>query len=568
MQSLLRTTLHRLLFPALALAAIQTPAAAQDIWRLHLEDVEVVQQREASGDRPYFAIIQFRSRFGVRGSTQVSVNVPEPHDWVSKPGLRGSLPAGDHMQSGQRTPLPFWTRDTEWRGVTLLPSPFTSPDPARLRAALNTEVIGYAIIGLDNNNTPPHVIQGLADTIGDVLAQALRNNVEPTSALAATAPAFRTTLQNDLQRIAQQAVGFDRVIDVAGQLTVGSTFNPDQLTGVQVRLMPALEGLVFDPRDAVMDQTIGLPTIVTAGPIQAHSVTQSLQPWTETLAFTGSGAQYRVRASLSRAACSAGDLIRTLSVNLLSGDDGLRDNSELQLELNVAGRAPIILPLGGGDGDRRPSAFTRTVTLPTPVPRSALRQVGLRVVQHFSFPETADNWTLNAMQVSSPGGVIVSQTGRPLMRFTGEAGRFMLDTSCTDPSAPAATDPVVSSLRVTLRTGGDDLRGGNDNAFIFVNIAGRSRLELPFNGGVRLPDHSSRSLVIPLPAGVRLSQLRSLGVRATLGGGIGGDNWNIDGVNVTANLTAGGSRTILDQSGNPVVRLTGDSHETTWELRP
>jgi hypothetical protein len=535
---------------------------AQETWRLTLSDVQVVRQREASGDRPYFVIIQFRSRFGVRGSTQVNVISHEPHDWVSKPFLRGALPSGaDHLFRGERATLPFWMRDLDWRSLSPLPSPLVDNQILwdRVAAALNTEVAGAVIVGLDNNNTPPHVIRGLADSIGGVLAQALREDVEPSTAFVALSNDFRSNLERKLSALASRVIGVDRVIDLAGQLTFGSTFNPDQLTGIQVLIMPALVPF----RTEIEDSTLNLPTILTAGPVDTRSVIRALQPWSETLTFRGSGAVYAVRANLAMVGCPEADLLRSLNLSMLSGDDGLRGDSSLQLELDVAGRGPIILPLGGGDGDRRFNVITRSVALPTAVSRRDLRRLGIRFPSSSTFQ---DNWTLNALQVRGNGATLLSASGRPLMRFTGESRRFMTDISCANPSATTPVDPAVSQLEVTIRTGADDLRGGNDNAYIFAILRDRSRIEAPFNDRARLADRSSRTAILTLPPGISMSQIQRFGVRATLGGGLGGDNWNIDALTVRA-MSSRGAQTILEQSGAPLVRLTGDRREQIWDLR-
>jgi hypothetical protein len=549
----------------IALVLVQAKVIAQEVWRMTLSDVSVIRQREASGDRPYFAIIQFRSRFGVRGSTEVNVISYEPHDWVSKPNLRGSLPrGGDHMFAGERATLPFWMREVEWRNLSPLPSPLVGGRVVfdRVPAALNTEIVGVLIVGLDNNNTPPHVIRGTADTIGSILAQALREEVEPNSALVAIGGDFRSNLERKLEDIARSAITIDQAVNLISQLTLGSTFNPDQLTGIQVRILPALDTF---PQTAEQ-RTLQLPTTITGGPVEAASVTQALQPWSETLIFRGSGAEYQVRANLARVACPETEAIRSLTISMLSGDDGLRGNSSLQLELEVAGREPIILPFGGGDGDQKFSAITRSVNLPTPVLRRDLRRVGIRFSSSFSFPDTHDNWTLNAIQVRSGGTTLLSKSGRPLMRFSRDARRFMTDISCSNPRTTPPADASISQLEVTIRTGGDDLRGGNDNAFMFILLNDGRRIEMPFNNGARLSENSLLTRTLTLPPGTGISQIRRFGIRTTLSGGIGGDNWNIDGVTVRA-ISTTGAQTILEQSGGPLVRLTGSNRERIWDLR-
>lgn len=538
----------------------------QSTWRLKLADVEVVDQREGSGDRPYFAVIQFRSRFNTRNSTEVKVLSYEPHDWVSKPEFRSGLsPRSDHIFNRQRATLPFWMGDIEWQNMTPLPSPFvgTTIDLRLVTPeVLRMEVAGAVLVGLDNNNTPPHIIRGLLDSIGQVLDQALREKIERNTAVVASSATFSKDFEDRLGEIAKGLVTVPRVMELLGQLTVGSTFNPDQIIGVHTFLMPVLDGFP----DRVESRSINLPNVIVAGPIEFRSKTLALQPWSETLTFKGSGGEYRVSARLEGSACRG--TVRDLRFSFLSGDDGLRDDSRLELELNVAGRGPMIIPLGGGNGDRTNAMFTRTVRLPSALSRSDIRQVGIRFSSRGGFGLSQDNWTLNAMQVVSGGDTVVSSSGRPLMRFTGQQRRMMVETGCGSASSSggtAAADPVVSTIEVTLATGDDDLRGGNDNAFVFAILSDGRRIEVPFNSRRRLADRTSKTVSFSLPPGTRASQVQSIGVRATLNGGIGGDNWNIDSVSAIA-VSRSGRQPLLSKSGRPLTRLSGENRETIWRI--
>lgn len=538
---------------------------AQATWRLKLADVEVVEQREASGDRPYFAVIQFRSRFNTRNSTEVKVVSYEPHDWVSKPEFRSGLSArGDHIFSRQRAALPFWM-GTEWQNMTPLPSPFVG-DSIDLRLVtpevLRMEVAGAVIVGLDNNNTPPHIIRGLLDSIGQVLDQTLREKIERNTAVVASAATFSKDFEDRLGEIAKGLVTVPRVMELLGQLTVGSTFNPDQIIGVHTFLMPVLNG--FPER--VEPRSINLPNVIVAGPVEFRSKTLALQPWSETLTFKGSGGEYRVSARLEGSACRG--TVRDLNFSFLSGDDGLRDDSRLELELNVAGREPMVIPLGGGNGDRTNTMFTRTARLPSSVNRSDIRQVGIRFSSRGGFGLSQDNWTLNAMQVVAGGETVVSSSGRPLMRFTGQQRRMMVETGCGSASSAGGTasaDPVIDTVEITLATGDDDLRGGNDNAFVFAILSDGRRIEVPFNSRRRLADRTSKTVSLSLPTGTRVSHVQSIGVRATLTGGIGGDNWNIDSVNAIT-VSRAGRQPLLSKSGRPLTRLSRENRETIWRI--
>jgi hypothetical protein len=425
------------------------------------------------------------------------------------------------------------------------------------------EVSGAVIIGLDNNNTPPHIVRGLLDSIGQVLDQALREKVERNAAIVASSATFRKDFEDELGKTAKGLITAPRILELLGQITLGSTFNPDQIIGIHAFLMPALDAFPEPIESTSRPPTINLPNVLTAGPVEYRIKTRALQPWSEILTFKGSGGEYRVSARLEPEPCRA--TIRDLSLSFLSGDDGLRSDSILELELNVAGRDPMIIPLGGGDGDRTNAMFTRTARLPSAINRSDLRQLGIRFSSRGGISQ--DNWTLSAMHVASGGETIVSSAGRPLMRFTGQQRRLVVETGCRSPSSGsgAASDPVVDILEVTLATGDDDLRGGNDNAFVFAILTDGRRIEVPFNGRQRIADRTSKTVSFSLPPGTRVSQVQSIGVRATLSGGIGGDNWNIDSVTSIA-VSRDGRLALLSKTGRPLARLSRENRETIWRI--
>lgn len=125
-------------------------------------------------------------------------------------------------------------------------------------------------------------------------------------------------------------------------------------------------------------------------------------------------------------------------------------------------------------------------------------------------------------------------------------------------SAPA--DPnLVRELLVTIRTGGDDLRGGNDNVDLALDTRLGRQVWRNANGGRRWLGNYEQTLSLPVRGSVRLSDLRGLDLVTGFGGGIGGDNWNVDGVTVQA-VTGSGAFQIYDRQGTPLVRFTGDVH--------
>lgn len=131
---------------------------------------------------------------------------------------------------------------------------------------------------------------------------------------------------------------------------------------------------------------------------------------------------------------------------------------------------------------------------------------------------------------------------------------------------PLPPDVVVSRLRITIDTGDDDLRGGNDNAFGFFEVDGAPTPEFPLNNGARWDNHTKNTVETSLPQPVSLRRLGRFGIRTTFGGGIGGDNWNIDGLTIEFLNASNSFQGIIHRTGSPLVRLTGDFRRWTIAL--
>jgi hypothetical protein len=205
---------------------------------------------------------------------------------------------------------------------------------------------------------------------------------------------------------------------------------------------------------------------------------------------------------------------------------------------------------------------------------------------HYSFkdPRRPTTAAFLAQAVSSPGvsglqplpPVAVQRTwaqagGNPLIRFTGGVHDLSVrNTSfCTDAGKP------IDQLMATIVTGGDDLRGGtgpDDNADIFLTVGGNlGNRTLTFNNincNQQWNNGEVHKVILPLPAGAVSGDIVSLRLHTQFGGGVGGDNWNVNGITITGflPLTAGPSpapvtRNWLDATGNPLVRFTGSLHD-------
>ena len=122
----------------------------------------------------------------------------------------------------------------------------------------------------------------------------------------------------------------------------------------------------------------------------------------------------------------------------------------------------------------------------------------------------------------------------------------------------AAHAQASNELILQFMTGGDDLRGGNDN--VHVSLLLQSGTPLRFdnvNGRKRWPDHSSHTVNLPLPDTVRFEDIKGVRLETTFSGGLGGDNWNLERLTVSARI-GGVTQQLFDQSGAPLFRFTGE----------
>ncbi len=106
----------------------------------------------------------------------------------------------------------------------------------------------------------------------------------------------------------------------------------------------------------------------------------------------------------------------------------------------------------------------------------------------------------------------------------------------TPPSLPNPVYPndgTVRELILSFHTGSDDMRGGNDNIDLAVDLLDGSRQLYPnVNLSARwLPNYIENARVI-LSTPVRPDQIHDLVLADTFGGGMGGDNWDMNSVSV------------------------------------
>ena len=107
-------------------------------------------------------------------------------------------------------------------------------------------------------------------------------------------------------------------------------------------------------------------------------------------------------------------------------------------------------------------------------------------------------------------------------RFTGDS-RFL--------GIPVVVAPPnqANQVRLTIVTGGDDLRGGNDNLNVAVRYRDGRTQSFPFvNAGARWADNSTHVVLLNLDHAVNPNDITGLDLQTTFSGGFGGDNWNMN----------------------------------------
>jgi hypothetical protein len=129
-------------------------------------------------------------------------------------------------------------------------------------------------------------------------------------------------------------------------------------------------------------------------------------------------------------------------------------------------------------------------------------------------------------------------------------------------------DGRIRHIYVEFGTGGDDLRGGNDNVHFTINYKdGSSQTFQNVNGLARWVDNYSETVPLALNKEISIAMIRDITLTTTFGGGAGGDNWNLDWLHITN----GGDLHILkanmgENDPKPMFRFTGDRKVFTYRM--
>ncbi|HEV8241321.1 MAG TPA: hypothetical protein VGS57_18290 [Thermoanaerobaculia bacterium] len=231
----------------------------------------------------------------------------------------------------------------------------------------------------------------------------------------------------------------------------------------------------------------------------------------------------------------------------LRGGSNAADNADVALEFR--GGSKVTTNVNGGDNWNNGTTHSAVLELPSHLKVSDI--TGVTVKSHFTGGISGDNWNVDkvALQVSFPAGSKVDEpetiivhdwldaSGAPLKRFTGDVHELAAAVGAQDVGKP------VRALDLIIFTGNDDLRGGsnpNDNCNVEIDLVNHPERPIKLfdvNHGKSFEGWSMHTISIPLPAdGLRGGDVKAVKVSTHFGGGIGGDNWNVEAIRLRATL--------------------------------
>jgi len=268
--------------------------------------------------------------------------------------------------------------------------------------------------------------------------------------------------------------------------------------------------------------------------------------------FVDTNYHYQVPPHVADAAYPNDGLVHELVLEFHTGSDDMRGgNDNLDLAINLLDGTQQHYP----DINLRARwisnyvQFARII-LTQPVPASRIKNLV------FNDTFGGDNWDMAELDVHlGPNlGAIIRKVD--FHRFTSSDRQLTVPIN----SAPLPAVNEATRLVLEIRTGGDDLRGGNDNLNIITTLAdGRSQTDLNVNNSAKWDNNSTHIVTITLNKPVPVNQIRSVTLATTFSGGSGGDNWNMDSLKVTA-LVQRDHQVVATYGFN---RFTGDKRQLT-----
>ncbi len=268
----------------------------------------------------------------------------------------------------------------------------------------------------------------------------------------------------------------------------------------------------------------------------------------------------------------------------------------LKITLKIRGRADIVKE-NVNESREWPNNSIRRVSfdIPNDVPCADIYEAVLsRLPKSNSFNNitatVGDNWNLQKLTVTTRirvNGVLQSKSmdwispsgsNNPLFRFvyenrdtdrnTGTTFTVTINNQCPLENGPILRQPDLTnfarSINCIFGTGGDDLRGGNDNVNIRLKLRGAANRIITIsnlNNGNTWGNFTENTVSKDLTArdaAFTIQDIELVEVHHTGGGGIGADNWYLDKFKLS--ITLNGIKTVLvDKIDTPIHYFTGDT---------
>jgi hypothetical protein len=257
--------------------------------------------------------------------------------------------------------------------------------------------------------------------------------------------------------------------------------------------------------------------------------------------------------------------VREIVVQFDTGDDNLRGGND-----NVS----LIVHLKNGTNSihhniNRSAHWLRNYTeyaqvrLAKPIHKNSIK--GFEFKTTFRGGIGGDNWDAKRIVVCSNLGTTRQQLTQraSFNRFTGSRRSVMVDMPGVSRSAPPTRSDsrgMVTHLQLEIKTGGDDLRGSNDNLNVIVLYrSGRTQVVSCVNARQKWKNNSRHTVNLPLHKPVNRVDIIGITLQTTFRGGTGGDNWNMDEIKVCPVMGGDPKAAYVTRSGRPVKRFTGSS---------
>jgi hypothetical protein len=120
-------------------------------------------------------------------------------------------------------------------------------------------------------------------------------------------------------------------------------------------------------------------------------------------------------------------------------------------------------------------------------------------------------------------------------------------------------DALIRELLIEIKTGGDDLRGGNDNVSIIVNYAdGTNDIYSNVNKSARWIDNYCETVALTLRKPALLNKIKGITLKTSFAGGMFGDNWNVDELYIIARSGLA-EQEVFYENNSPLVRFDGNN---------